>query len=99
MKLLRHRAAQAELRQAVAWYEKEQAIGADLAAEVRQAFLAIERAPERWPAWPKKPRVRRFVLNRFPFSVFYTIREGVVVVLAVAHQRRRPGYWLNRLSP
>jgi toxin ParE1/3/4 len=98
VKLLRHRAAQTELRQAILWYERERGVGEDLAAEVRRAFTAIERAPERWPVWPRHARVRRYVLRRFPFSILYTVHDSVALVLAVAHDKRRPGYWLGRLS-
>ena len=41
--------------------------------------------------------VRRAVLPRsFPYVVFFYIREGVAIVLAVAHAKRRPGYWTDR---
>jgi toxin ParE1/3/4 len=42
--------------------------------------------------------VRRFVMSRFPFALPYLVIEEQVVVLAVAHLRRRPGYWLRRIS-
>jgi plasmid stabilization system protein ParE len=41
--------------------------------------------------------VRRAVLPRpFPYAVFFYVREGVAIVLAVAHAKRRPGYWTDR---
>jgi hypothetical protein len=40
--------------------------------------------------------VRRFLLPRFPFAVAYVIRGDDVLVLAIAHTRRRPGYWRGR---
>jgi len=39
---------------------------------------------------------RRVLLRRFPFSVVYFVNDGEVVVAAIAHHRRRPGYWFER---
>jgi toxin ParE1/3/4 len=39
---------------------------------------------------------RRFLLRRFPFSIIYAPEPKQIVVLAVAHQRRAPGYWRRR---
>jgi hypothetical protein len=38
-------------------------------------------------------------MERFPFALPYVMREDLVVVLAIAHVRRRPGYWLERAKP
>jgi len=58
---------------------------------------AIERiadAPSRWPAF--RHGTRRFLLRRFPFSVVYREAGETVQVIAVAHGRRKPGYWKGR---
>jgi hypothetical protein len=36
---------------------------------------------------------RRVILSRFPFAIIYVARSDEVIVVAIAHQRRRPGYW------
>ena len=41
-------------------------------------------------------RVSKFVLQRFPFNVFYRPGPTEIEIIAVAHQKRRPGYWSNR---
>jgi len=41
---------------------------------------------------------RRVVLDRFPYSLIYSIEPEKIWILAVAHQRRRPGYWRNRVD-
>jgi hypothetical protein len=41
-------------------------------------------------------RVRRYVFPRFPFSLLYRVLEGNVEIIAVAHGKRRPGYWRTR---
>jgi len=93
-------AALAELRQAVAWYEtKRPTLGEELAAAVSHAIAEIEQAPERWPTWQHEPRVRRYVLRRFPFAVVYLMRKGAPYVVAVAHTSRSARSWLGRLEP
>jgi len=51
-------------------------------------------APQRWPAYLHG--TRRIVLKRFPFSVIYRLLEGQLQIVAVAHHKRRPGYWRTR---
>jgi len=55
--------------------------------------------PERWPRWDLDERYRRVVLHRFPYLLFYEQRPDAVEFVAVAHVRRQPGYWLDRVSP
>ena len=47
--------------------------------------------------WPGRDDVRRRVLRRNPFAIVYLIDDGAIVIVAVAHHKRRPGYWLPRL--
>jgi toxin ParE1/3/4 len=59
------------------------------------AFDDISYAPRLWPKYLHG--TRRLVLQRFPFSVVYLDNANVVNVVAVAHNKRRPGYWKDRL--
>jgi plasmid stabilization system protein ParE len=43
-------------------------------------------------------RVRRFPISRFPFDVIYYLSNNKIVIIAVAHQSRRPGYWRDRIA-
>lgn len=101
MKARYHRQAREELAAAVEWYEaRRPGLGLDFITEVTQALALIREHPETWPRWPgiKAPvTIRRFALERFPFALPYLIHEGVIVVLAIAHGRRRPGYWRARI--
>ena len=45
-------------------------------------------------AWATDVRVR--LMQRYPYSLVYIVRDPKIVIIAVAHQRRRPGYWLSR---
>jgi plasmid stabilization system protein ParE len=69
-------------------------------------FDRIEEAPEQFPEhcllvlrgeWTLLFAVRRAVLDRpFPYVIFFYVRQGTAIVLAIAHARRRPGYWADR---
>ena len=47
---------------------------------------------------PYKHGTRRVFPTKFPFSVVYAVRETEIVILAVAHFKRRPGYWRERTA-
>ena len=67
---------------------------ADFEAEVRRATEILLEHPE--IGAPADPDLRRFVLNRFPFTLYYSATSDVLRVEVVAHQSRRPGYWRSR---
>ncbi len=99
MKIRLDVAARAELRRAVVWYEQQRpTLGEDLVAAVKHALIEIERAPERWPTWRHEPRVRRYLLQRFPFAIAYIIRDGGPYVVAIAHTSRTARHWLGRIE-
>jgi plasmid stabilization system protein ParE len=78
------------------WYfERGVHLGAAFEAEVERSVRLISESPRRWPVYREK--FRRVLVRRFPYSLIYEIKErGPVVVLAVAHGHRRPGYWRKR---
>lgn len=96
-----HREAREELTAAAEWYEaRRPGLGLDFVAEVARAVALIREHPDRWPYWvglKTRVPVRRFVLQRFPFSLAYLVHDETLVLIAVAHERRRPGYWRARL--
>jgi hypothetical protein len=70
-------------------------------AEVDAVFAAIARNPSRFPPYPRvsvELGVRRAAARRFPYSIASIELPEVVRVLAVAHEKRRPGYWVGRLK-
>jgi plasmid stabilization system protein ParE len=88
-------AAIVEAESAAGWYgERNLQAREDFLQELRKAFELIEEAPERWPK--HLHGTRRIVLDRFPFSVIYRVLPEAPQVLAVAHDKRRPGYWRHR---
>jgi hypothetical protein len=90
------------LAAAAAWYEeRREGLGLELVAEIDVVFTAIARSPGRFPLYPRVARdlgVRRAAARRFPYSIAFIELQNVIRVLAVAHDRRRPGYWVGRLK-
>jgi plasmid stabilization system protein ParE len=98
MKSRFHEAAEVELTEAVEYYDSAtEGLGNRLLAEVLSTVEYIEEFPE--IAAAGEHSVRRKVLARFPYSILYMIQQGELIVLAIAHQSRRPNYWTDRLPP
>jgi toxin ParE1/3/4 len=88
--------AEAEFIAAVAHYEAQRAgLGLDLQREVENAAARIQHNALLCPLH-KDTRFRKWVLRRFPYTIFYLDLEDCIWIAAVAHQKRRPGYWQNR---
>jgi toxin ParE1/3/4 len=90
-----HPAARAEVAEAVDWYSARSVIAAS--AFVHEVDLVLEQAAEAPERWPKGAHgTRRLVFPRFPFVLIYRVRAELIEIVAIAHQRRRPGYWKRR---
>jgi plasmid stabilization system protein ParE len=89
--------AQAELEEAITWYAGQApGLGDAFLIETLKSIQLIEKFPQAWH--PLTPHIRRCRLRRFPYSVVYTLEGDDLLVLAIAHQHRKPGYWRNRLN-
>lgn len=89
--------ASVELAEAVRWYEERRSgWGARLFDAVFRAFALIERHPESGSPRKGHHAVRQLTVRGFPYVVTYRVRANDVYVVAVAHAKRRPGYWKNR---
>lgn len=92
-----HPEAEQELSAAKSWYRGRSKLAARaFATDIADSLRYIAASPNRWPE--TRPGERRYVLSRFPFSILYRITTNVVFITAVAHQKRRPGYWRDRKS-
>ena len=90
-----HPDADAELMDAKNWYEERSKVAARaFGTEVTWAMRRIQEAPGRWKR--HLGGARRFLLPNFPFSIIYRESEETIEIVAVAHYRRRPDYWLER---
>jgi toxin ParE1/3/4 len=90
-----HEFAAHELDEAIGFYDLQSpGLGGDLITEVQIAIDHIAQFPEAAPLLGG--RVRKRMAARFPYSLFYSVREDHIRILAIAHQKRRPFYWRGR---
>jgi toxin ParE1/3/4 len=92
--------AEAELTAAINWYEaKRRGVGIALLSAVDHALDRIVELPGASPLWKVGYPYRKHILKRFPFLIIFTLLEGRgIEVIAIAHTKRNPGYWLNRIE-
>lgn len=92
-----HPEARLEYLEAAQFYEQRRSgLGAGFTLEVEAAVARILEAPTRWPVF--EADVRRCLTHTFPYGILYTIERDSILILAVMHCSRRPGYWKDRLS-
>ena len=87
--------AEAEAREAFLWYFDRSPIVADaFRDELLNAIDSLKVTAANWPQ--DTDETRRYHLRHFPYTVMYEVIGEKVTILAIAHQRRRPGYWQDR---
>ena|SRR5207249_3514213 len=87
--------AQTDIREATRWYEeREVGLGLRFLREIRTSLKHINDNPLRFPIIEKD--VRRALVRKFPYSVYFVIESEAIAVIAVFHQHRRPGAWKPR---
>lgn len=88
--------AEADVRDAAFWYEnKREGLGAEFALELDALYERIVENPRQFPEIGEE--VRRALLRRFPYAVYFVVRDHAPVIVAVLHQHRRPKAWRERL--
>lgn len=87
--------AELDILEAAKWYEKNLVgLGEKYLISVESALDSIQRNPE---AFPKVHNdIRRILLKKFPFGLFYLVDKGRIIVLAVFHASRNPKHWKER---
>ncbi len=87
--------AEAEARAAFVWYRERNPRAADeFQAAFERALADVVEASTRWPVF--EDGARRRLLGKFPYVLVYDSDDRRIVVLALMHLRRRPGYWTSR---
>jgi plasmid stabilization system protein ParE len=95
MRVIFTRIARRELEDAVRYYELEYSgLGRRFKEEVRKAALRIAEYPKAWSI--ERGEVRKCLLHKFPYKLMYSVEEDHILVIAVAHQHRKPDYWVGR---
>lgn len=96
LRIVFRRAAKSEFEDAAVRYDEQRAgLGEEFAIEIEQAVARAAAAPERYPI--VFGDIRRTVARRFPYSVYFRVRQDSMVVLAVFHGRRNPAIWQRRV--
>ena len=86
-----------EFREAVRWYEaRRRGLGGEFFDAIVATMSVIESRPEIGTAAFHDPAMRRMLVSRFPYQVVYRLAPREIVVVAIAHLKRRPGYWKHR---
>ena len=95
VKVIFHPGASEDYAAAFAWYySRGTALASDFEREIERGIRLISQNPLRWPSYDNERR--RLIVRKFPYSIIYELHVEDVVVLAVAHGKRKPDYWRDR---
>jgi plasmid stabilization system protein ParE len=100
MKIVLHRLADRELSEAFWYYEgQSDGLGIEFLNEFQRSSRKLLAFPQSAPIIRRigGVTVRKKVLRRFPYDLFYTCDEDFLSILAIGHQKQRPGYWIGRV--
>ena len=96
MKINFHPLAQLELKEAIAFLEKQDfGLGFAFAKEIKLTLNRIRQYPKAWSKTFKK--CRRCLVNRFNYGVVYKISEKSITIFAVMHLAQNPTFWFDRI--
>lgn len=97
MRVTYHPDARTELREA-AWYYEERSpgLGVRFLDAYDEAIAEILQRPRMWPVI--EDDVRRHVVSRFPYGIYYRVQDDELQILVVMHHTRHPDYWRDRLN-
>jgi plasmid stabilization system protein ParE len=88
--------AVAEVEEDRAWYrDRSESAEAGFLRELDHAIQQVTDSPSQWPRY--LAGTSRYVFPTYPYSLVYFVEDDVIRVVAVAHDKRRPGYWRKRL--
>lgn len=87
--------AELDILEAAKWYENNlKGLGESFLSSIDFALQSIQNNSEAFPKVYKK--IRRILLKKFPFGIFYLVEENKIVIVAVFHASRNPKQWKGR---
>jgi len=90
-----HPAAKAEAQEVVRWYtDRNPDKALEFSMELDEAVEQVMESPRRFSRLDGN--IRRALLRSYPYAVIYRETEDEILILAIAHGKRRPGYWRKR---
>jgi len=94
MKIIFSKLAQRELEDAIHYHELEYSgLGKKFKEEIKKAVHRITEYPQAWSI--ERSEVRKCLLHKFPYKLLYSIESDHIFIIAVAHQHRKPDYWVG----
>lgn len=94
--LVLRREALLDVGEAAVWYEDQRpGLGGRFTAELDDLLARISRSPLQFPE--VEQGVRRALLQKFPYAVYFQREDDLIIVFSVLHQRRNPDLWKSRL--
>ncbi|MFQ5835430.1 MAG: type II toxin-antitoxin system RelE/ParE family toxin [bacterium] len=95
VKVILSKLAKLELEDAIAYYEIEYpGLGKKFKQEVKISISRIAQYPEAWSL--ERGDIRKCLLHKFPYKLLYSIERDHIFIIAIAHQHRKPDYWIDR---
>ena len=89
--------AVADISGARVWYQRQRSgLGRELTAAVNQALAAVEERPLSFPS--VEGEIRRALVRRFPYAIYYHVHDKNIIVLACVHSARDPDVWQRRVE-
>ena len=86
----------ADIKVAYVWYESQRVgLGEDFLLTLEESYSKITRTPKLYQDIYKT--VRRKLVRRFPYGIYFVIREDIIIVIAVLHTKREPQEWHKRV--
>ena len=97
MKSKFHLEAMIEFDEAGDFYSvRSEELGERFRSHIQSSIEEIEDSPHSWPMFDQD--IRRYVVDEFPFVIIYMELEDLVLIVAVMHTSRKPGYWRSRIN-
>jgi len=86
-----------DIKESISYYEQKAQKGSDFETDFQDAADRVMENPLLYPILDDKG-YRRCLFSRFPYGLFFKIMDDYIYVIAVAHHRRKPHFWINRES-
>ena len=86
-----------EMNDAIAYYELQfSGLGIAFKEDIKKAVNRITKYPKAWPIVDED--IRKYILHKYPYNVYYSLEKDHLYVIAIAHQHRKPNYWIDRFE-
>ncbi|MBT5706613.1 MAG: type II toxin-antitoxin system RelE/ParE family toxin [Verrucomicrobia bacterium] len=90
--------AETDISNAALWYhDREEGLELEFALEIRSALGRVVANPEIHPVLRLRPEVRRILTKRFPYRIFFIVRDDAIVIIAFVHAARLDRHWQKRV--